>query len=148
MRTAATALALLLAAALLLPAAFGLRAYAITGASMGDALHAGSLAFDREVPAAELRTGDVVTFTPAGRDRAVTHRVTGRDAGGVVTRGDANAAADPWRVTADAQRVAFHVPLAGFAVAAARELALGAALLLLAVALLRGARRTTRTVAA
>ena len=148
MRTAATALALLLAAALLLPAAFGLRAYAITGASMGDALPQGSLAFDREVPAAELRAGDVVTVTPAGRDRAVTHRVTGRDAGGAITRGDANAAVDPWRVTGDAQRVAFHVPLAGFAVAAAREVALAAALLLLAFALLRGARRTTRTVAA
>jgi signal peptidase len=144
MRNVVVVLALLLAAALLLPAAFGLRGFAITGGSMGDALPAGSLAFDRSVPAGELDRGDVVTFVPAGRGTAVTHRVVGRDARGVITRGDANAGADPWRVSGTVQRVAFHVTLAGRAVAATRGLALGGALLGLAFVLLRAAARPGR----
>lgn len=147
MTRAATVLALALAAALLLPAAVGLRGYAITGASMGEALPAGSLAFSREAPAGDLRAGDVVTLVPAGRGEAVTHRVVGRDAGGVITRGDASAAADPWRATGTVRRVAFHVPLAGRAVAAARELSLGGALLALAVVLLRAVRRPAEAMA-
>ena len=141
----------LFAAALLVPAALGLHGYAITGRSMGDALPVGSLAFDRDVAVANHERGDVVTFRPPGAAQPVTHRVTGRDAGGVLTRGDANRAADPWRLTdaMQVERVAFHVPLAGHVVAAARELALGAALIALAVLLLwSAARDRRRTVAA
>jgi signal peptidase I len=151
LRTIAVAVCALCAAALLLPAAVGLRGYAITGRSMGDALPVGSLAFVRSVEAGENGTGDVVTFRPAARAGVVTHRVLGRDAGGLLTRGDANGATDPWRIApgTQVQRVAFHVPLAGYAVAAARELALGLALFALAalvlVSVARDARRRTVT---
>lgn len=146
LRTAICAVCAVCALGLLIPAALGLRAYAITGGSMGDAVPVGSLAFDRGTDAADLRTGDVVTFRPEGASRAVTHRVVGRDAGGLITRGDANRAADPWRLAPSArvERVAFHLPLAGYAVAAARELALGVVLLALAAFLLLSAARDVR----
>jgi signal peptidase len=97
--------------------------------------------------------GDVVTYTPPGARRRVTHRIVwaGRGATGARafrTRGDANAAADPWRfeLTGRTQpRVVAHVPWAGYAVAAlsvrwVRVLVIGVPAALIAVALLAGAR--------
>src|SRR3954452_23757790 len=89
----------------------------------------GSLVFDQVVPVSELRRGDVITYRPppgAGPKGLVTHRIVwaglDRRAGGSAfhTKGDANAAADPWRfkLHGTQARVAFHVPYVGFAFAA------------------------------
>lgn len=140
--------AFVVAALLIVPAAFGVRAFVITGGSMGSSIPVGSLAFSTAVHVDELRQGDVVTFRPAD-GRTVTHRVAGRDGAGIVTRGDANRAADPWRVTDATQprRVAFHVPVAGYAVAVARRLALPVLLALLGSLLLVSGVRDARKVA-
>lgn len=123
-------LALAAAAALvLLPPLFGLQRYVIVGGSMGSTIPKGSIAFERSVPVATLAVGDVITYRPpagASSDALVTHRIVwaGRNrAGGRVfrTRGDANASPDPWRFTLTAatqERVAFHVPFAGYVLAA------------------------------
>jgi signal peptidase I len=111
-------------AAWLLPSLFGLERYVITGGSMSGTFEKGSLAFEREVPVAELRTGDVITYQPpagAGTTDLVTHRIvriTRDDEGLRVfrTKGDANAGADPWtfRLQQPTQPVVeFTVPLAG-----------------------------------
>jgi signal peptidase len=132
-RRAAATLALLLvaalAAAILVPAIAGYKRYVVTGGSMGATLPRGSIAYERLVPTSSIRTGDVITYRPPAASRLVTHRVvwTGRDRHGdpaFRTRGDANRSADPWRFTLRSReqaRVAFHIPLVGYAVAALSE---------------------------
>jgi signal peptidase len=113
---------------MLAPAAFGLDRYVITGGSMGATIPKGSIAYTREVPVADLRVGDVITYMPppdAGPDHLVTHRIVsiGRDASGPVyrTKGDANPVADPWTFRLDHStqaRVRIGIPYAGYALAA------------------------------
>jgi signal peptidase I len=161
-RRAAATLALLLitalAATILVPAVAGYRRYVITGDSMGDSLPRGSIAYERLVPTRTIDVGDVVTYRPPGHAALVTHRVvwTGRDARGAAalrTKGDANEVPDPWgRFTLHAReqaRVAFHVPLVGYAVAAlsqrpVRMVVFGGPALLVALAVFGGAWRAGR----
>ena len=144
----AAAVAALLGTLLLAAPIAGVHPVVITGRSMGDALPLGSLAFARDARAAEVTSGQIVTFRPPGAARDVTHRVVGSDAHGLRTRGDANRAADPWRQapTAEVRVVVTHLPVAGHAVAALRRpatlIAIGALLLLLT--LLRAPRRPRR----
>jgi signal peptidase len=123
------ALCALLAVTMLLPALFGLKRYVVTGGSMGASIPRGSVAFERPVAVSRLRVGDVITYTPPpgyGVSGRVTHRVVwiGRDrslARAFRTKGDANAAPDPWRFALarpTQARVLFHVPLVGYLLAA------------------------------
>src|SRR5688500_18162172 len=150
--TVAALAALAIALTMLVPSLLGFERYVIEGGSMGGSLPRGSLAFDRTVPVAELRAGDVITYRPpanAGHTRLLTHRIvwTGRDRTGAPafrTRGDANRATDPWRFTLSRPtqaRVAFHVPYVGYALMAlgdrrARVLLIGLPALLIALSLL------------
>jgi signal peptidase len=117
-----TVLVALIALALLVPGLVGLHRYVITSGSMGHAIPTGSVVLDRDVPMAAVRPGDVITFTAPGRSEPITHRVVTVGAGGVTTRGDANRASDPWRLPLDTpvRRVAAHVPVLGYGVAALR----------------------------
>lgn len=152
MRRAAVALMLLglvaLGAVMLVPPLLGYERYVIEGGSMGDALPRGSIAFAEPVPVGRLRVGDVITYRPpAAPARLVTHRVVWIGNGRRFrTRGDANPTADPWRFTLPARaqaRVAFHVPLAGYALAALsvralRMLVIGVPALAIAVGAITG----------
>jgi signal peptidase I len=99
----------------------GFKPVAVYSGSMRPTLGVGSLAVDRVVPARSVRVGDVVTFNdPYVKGRLVTHRVTQiiptKQGLAYRTKGDANAARDPWaiRLTGHVGRVAFHVPVAGY----------------------------------
>src|SRR2546423_12082073 len=93
---------------------------------MGGALPRGSIAYDEVVPTEHIRVGDVITYRPPNSDRQLTHRVVwiGKGRHGVRTyrtRGDASPAPDrrAFLLPNDGQaRVAFHVPLAGYVLAA------------------------------
>jgi signal peptidase len=145
------AAALLLAAAVLVPAALGYERYVITGNSMAGSYDRGSLLFAEVVPVEELEVGDVITYDPpprAGVDGLTTHRIVSiRDgAAGATFRtgGDANAAPDPWRFRLEQPtqaRAAFAFPYAGYALAAlgvrsVRMLVVGLPALLIALALI------------
>src|SRR5215218_9418633 len=101
---AALLAAVVVAALVLLPSAFGLQRYAIVSGSMTGTYDRGSLVWDDVVPVADLKVGDVITYLPpagAGPDHLITHRIAsiGRDPSGARvfrTKGDANATADPW----------------------------------------------------
>jgi hypothetical protein len=79
-------------------------------ASMGRAAPVGTLLWVRPAGVGDIRTGDIVTFhTPAGwmaatgtdaaHEQTYTHRVVGRNPDGTLqTKGDLNAAEDPWHV--------------------------------------------------
>jgi signal peptidase I len=104
----------------------GISVYVITGASMTGAIPKGAIAFDRQVPVAELQVGDVITFRPPGVSGNITHRIVAvdRDAEGrpvFRTKGDANQAVDPWRFTLDRPvqaRYVCNVPWMGYVLAA------------------------------
>lgn len=150
---AATVLAVVLGTAMFLPAVLGMDRYVITGGSMGGTHPRGSVVFDRAVPPARLRVGDVITYRPppgAGPTGLVTHRIVAigtRDGRRVYrTAGDANSAPDPWVFTlpdARQARVSFGVPLLGYLVAALSDRAvrmavIGLPALLIALAVLAG----------
>jgi signal peptidase len=155
--TAGLLAALALGALMLLPPLAGYQRYVITGGSMGDTIPRGSIVYDKPVPVPSLRVGDVITYTPppgSGPGGRVTHRIVwiGRGADGARafrTRGDANAAVDPWRFElreARQARVAGHVPYVGYVLAAlglrwVRMLVIGLPAALVAVALVVGAFR-------
>lgn len=92
----------------------------LTG-SMAPDMPAGSMAVVRPVPPAALKVGDVVTYqAPIPGQPVVTHRIVEIDSSGsqpvIRTRGDANAAPDPWaaRVTsATAFRRVATIPYLG-----------------------------------
>ena len=163
-RTAAivamAAVCLALGAGTAVPAALGLEHYVIVGGSMDGTIDRGSVVFERPVPTTALRVGDVITYTPpSGPDSShlVTHRIftIGRARGGerlFRTKGDANAAPDPWRFTLDQPRqprVVGHVPYVGYALAAleirwVRMLAIGLPALAIAISVLAGLVREAR----
>ena len=60
------AVGVLLGAGLVVPALLGYERYVIVSGSMSGTYDRGSIVFDRVVPTASLRAGDVITFTPPG----------------------------------------------------------------------------------
>ena len=113
-------LVMVLALAFLLPAAFGLQRYVITGGSMEGTYGIGSIVFEESVPVAHLKVGDVITYVPpaeSGIDNLVTHRIVSIDGTSFRTQGDANPDIDPWtfELTAASQnRVTASMPYAGY----------------------------------
>jgi signal peptidase len=127
--TLALAAGVLLGAVLILPALLGIQRYVIVSGSMSGTYDRGSVVFDRVVPVASLKVGDVITYRPpagAGPDHLITHRIaaiTTDEQGTRVfrTKGDANEVADPWTFTlpsAEQARVAAGLPYVGHVVSA------------------------------
>lgn len=153
--------------AYLAPSLFGYERYVITGGSMSGTIDKGSIAFEKNVPVADLQVGDVITYQPpagSGVTDLVTHRIISigtAESGAPLlrTQGDANPQPDPWSfsLTAPDQPVVrAHVPhvgwvLIGLADRDTRVLALGVPAGIIAlvsavdlVRALRGSRRERR----
>jgi signal peptidase len=139
---------LLLGALMVLPALAGYQRYVIVSGSMTGTYDRGSVVFDRVVPTRELKVGAAITYRPpasSGVDHLITHRIQAISLHHGVpvyrTKGDANPVADPWTFTLPNPSqavVRFHVPFAGFAIAALsdrrlRMLVVGLPALLIAV---------------
>lgn len=104
--------------AIALPLAFGARPLVVLSGSMEPTLTTGDVVVVRRVAPREVEVGDVVTYrNPEGN--LVTHRVRGVRPRGprfeIVTKGDANNAAERWMIEGDGElsRAAYRVPLAG-----------------------------------
>ncbi|WGY04352.1 signal peptidase I [Nocardioides sp. QY071] len=119
--------------------------------SMSPAYDAGALGIARQVDAADLRVGDVVSVHDAGGAR-VTHRIVAVDGRGdravLTLRGDANDVSDVQTYdVGSADRVALGVPYAGHVLnAAASPYGLATAAVLVAGLLLTGFGRGRRLV--
>jgi signal peptidase I len=145
---------LLLGGILALSAVMGWQRYVIVSGSMTGTYDRGSLVLDDVVPVGSLKPGDVITYKPppgAGPDGLVTHRIvsisSGKDGQRVLrTKGDANAAPDPWTFVLAGRkqaRVRAGIPYAGFVIAALsrrelRMLVVGVPALLIAFISLAG----------
>jgi signal peptidase len=124
MRTAATlftgaAVVCVFAYAALLVA--GYKPVEVYSGSMVPTLRVGSIAFDRPVAGSAVRVGDVITFEdPYAHGRLITHRVIRifhtKNGLAYRTKGDANAARDPWTVRLPNRvgRESFSVPYVGY----------------------------------
>ena len=100
----------------------GYKPIAVYSGSMVPTIRVGGLAVDRVVGARDIRVGDVITFQdPYVRGRLVTHRVIRifHTSHGLAyrTKGDANAARDPWTIKLPDRvgRMSFSLPYAGYA---------------------------------
>ena len=100
----------------------GYKPVAVYSGSMVPTLKVGAVALDRSIPSRDVKVGDVITFTdPFVTNRLVTHRVVRifLTPKGLAyrTKGDANAARDPWtiRLPGRVGRVSFSIPIAGYA---------------------------------
>jgi len=103
---------------LLIPPALGLERFVVTDRAMEDTLGRGSVAVSRDVPASDLRVGDVIPFErPGPEDGPVTRRIVALEGTAATTRGDASRAVDPWtlQLTEPAYpRLLFAVPWIGY----------------------------------
>jgi signal peptidase len=119
--------------------AAGYSPVAVYSGSMRPTLGVGDLAFVRPLHSSTVRVGDVITFSdPYVPGRLVTHRVLHvlktKSGPAYHTKGDANPSRDPWtiRLHGTGSRLAFHVPMAGYALFYARTREVRAALILVA----------------
>lgn len=135
---------------LLLPRAFGLTPYVVTSGSMRPTFEPGAVVLTKDVPAAELAAGDIVTFqTPVDvtTHRIVERRVVGEGAAAETTfetRGDANNASDTDRLDSRnvLGKVRYAVPGVGYLIELVRTpLGLGALVALFALAAFTGGSR-------
>lgn len=101
------------------PRVFGYQVYVVSSGSMSPAFDTGSLLFVRAAAAGQIETGDVITFSSAGSNELITHRVVqlNEDAGlSFTTRGDANNTEDPNPVYPEQLigRMHFSIPYLGY----------------------------------
>lgn len=135
--------------AIVVPALLGMQRYVITGGSMTGAIAKGSVIYSRLTPVEQLRVGDIITFYPPGYSEPVTHRIIGIESApdgrpAFRTKGDYNAAADPWKVNLVEPRQARYVlgiPYIGYFLAAlairqVRIVLIGLPALVIAISLL------------
>ena len=76
--TIAAIAACVVAALMFVPGVLGFDRYVITGGSMSGTFERGSLVFERKVPVADLKVGDIITYLPpadSGVSELVSHRI-------------------------------------------------------------------------
>lgn len=150
-----------IAAVMLGPVVSGYERYVITSGSMTGTYDTGSIVYAKNVATDELAVGDVITYAPpagASPTALVTHRIAAITRGPngqrvYRTKGDANAAIDPWRFElrdATQARASFGVPYVGFVFIAladrnVRMLLIGGPALLVAFSVLFGMVREARS---
>ncbi len=110
------------------PALLGLDTFVLNGGSMDPSLRTGTLVVARRVDVGSISAGDIVTFRHAETPTTpVTHRVVkvlrGQDGTvQLLTKGDANATADPEPVSGDLpiSRMLYSIPYAGYVISLVR----------------------------
>ena len=105
------------------------RSLTVISGSMQPAFAPGDVVIVTPEPVRDVRPGQVITYAiPVGDHHVETHRVVRvlrrGDHPVVVTKGDANATADPWKAELQGSQVwryRFRIPLVGHAIVALRE---------------------------
>ena len=120
----------------------------VLSGSMRPGVQPGDLAIVRPVPTDRLRVGEVIAYLPPGQSTPVIHRIISITPAGIVTKGDANSAADPWgRVKPQSSTVAHLVavvPKVGFVTDVRRQLLAGSGVVVLVALVVALWSRTRR----
>lgn len=84
----------------------------VMSGSMEPAFHVGSVVLIAK--GRDAKTGDAIAFDIGGN--YITHRITGEDEGGWITKGDNNETEDPWRVEKDKVdgKIILSIPYLGY----------------------------------
>ena len=111
-----------IAAALTVPAAFGMHPFTVLSGSMEPTIHTGDIVVVDQISPLQARVGDVVTFrSPEDPAKLITHRMISMRVRGetvfVVTRGDSNTGVERWSVptTGTIGRAEYRIPKIGYA---------------------------------
>lgn len=112
--TAMTAIVILLAASVTVPALFGIVPFVVLSGSMEPAVRTGAIAYINTNDKI-CGEGDIITFR-LGDGNLVTHRIIRNEGGSLVTKGDANESVDAAAVKAEqvVGTYMFQVPQAGY----------------------------------
>jgi signal peptidase I len=104
------------------PRLVGMQSFTVMSGSMEPTISTGDVVVERRIHPLQAHVGDIVTFKDQTRGgELVTHRVRSIRVRGplvsFVTRGDANTGSEHWSVRSDGTigRVAYHLPLIGYA---------------------------------
>jgi len=104
----------------ILPPVMHYQTYVVMSGSMEPAIHTGSVVVAVAVPPDSLQVGDIITFSRAGDQESITHRIVTikgtASEWAFVTKGDANGAEDPGETRFDrlAGKVVYVVPFLGY----------------------------------
>jgi signal peptidase len=131
---------------------FHLAIHPILSGSMRPTFAPGWLIVTRPIPVSHVKTGDILLFQPPGMHDSFAHRVIGLEGTPdhpiILTKGDANAVADPWKAQLQgraAYQVVAQIPKLGWLLVGGalriRALLIGLAGLVIAVG---GARSLLR----
>jgi len=110
------------------PRFFGFSSFIVYSGSMEPAIHKGSIAIGKPVPAESLKVGDIVAFQTTTGRAPTMHRIVEierRDGMYVVTtKGDANATNDPDPIVVhqDGSKIIYALPYVGYLLEAPRSL--------------------------
>jgi signal peptidase I len=104
-----------------IPYLFGYRSLTVMSGSMEPTIHVGDVVVVEQVPALDMRVGDIATFRdPGDATRLITHRVRAIEASGpyldFTTKGDANTGVEHWKISRNGTvgRVVYHVWRLGY----------------------------------
>jgi len=105
------------------------RSLTVLSGSMRPAFAPGDVVIVTAEPTRDVRAGQVITYAiPVGDHHVETHRVVRVVRGGddpvVITKGDANSTADPWKAELSGPtvwRYRFRIPMLGHAIVALRD---------------------------
>ena len=111
-------------AVIIVPRLLGMQLETVMSGSMVPALPVGSIVAVQPTDTTALEVGDIITFVSFGNPPLTTHRIVEvNDDGTFVTQGDANEDPDlaPVDDGAVVGRVAFFIPVAGYAAVALKQ---------------------------
>ena len=96
-----------------LEAEYGYKREVVDSWPIKNGFRKGDVLVIRGVNESELKVGDVIVFDIEGQRIPIVHRIVKLD-GEIITKGDHNPVADPWKVERIHGKVAFVIPLLGW----------------------------------
>ena len=99
------------------PMIFGYKPLVVLSGSMEPNIKTGSVIYYHKVNKEDLKVGDIITFKTDTKKEYVSHRINAIDGDSYETKGDANNAVDPLKITYEdiiGKDLNINIPYAGY----------------------------------